>query len=92
MYLGDITRVDPEVKFEIGPGTTGPGKYEQKLPKKWVWIRCAEEEVSVCIRDRESELESPLTGDSLDVWRESFFEVDKLRMQRDARRQEHDKQ
>ena len=56
MRLGKLDRIADEATFQIGPGTTGTGRYVFDFPKKWVRIRCEDSRITISVRDERSGL------------------------------------
>lgn len=51
MQLGGVQRITDEVTFQVGPGTTGLGRYVFDFEEKWVRIRLEEERIVIRVRD-----------------------------------------
>lgn len=58
MGLGGVKKVVDEATFQVGPGTTGTGRYVFDIPQKWVRINCDEERIIICVRDEQKDLGS----------------------------------
>lgn len=56
MRLGEVQRIAGESTFEVGPGTTGMGRYVLDFKRKWVRIRCEDKRIVIRVRDKRENL------------------------------------
>lgn len=59
MQLGGVQRIADEAVFQVGPGTTGTGRYVFDFEKKWVRILREEERIIIRTRDDKKSLNDP---------------------------------
>ena len=57
MQLGSVERLDDEATFQVGPGTTGTGRYVFDFSEKWVRIRWESEQMLIHIREERKGLD-----------------------------------
>ena len=56
MELGGIQRIEGEAIFQVGPGSTGIGRYVFNFEKKWIRIQCKEDRIIIRVRDERKDL------------------------------------
>lgn len=57
MQLGGVQRIANEATFQVGPGTTGTGRYVFDFQKKWVRIRREVDRILIRIRNDRKDLD-----------------------------------
>jgi len=60
MELGGVRRIASEATFQVGPATTGTGRYVFEVQRKWLRIKCNEERIIIRVRDERKGLDRNL--------------------------------
>lgn len=68
MDLGGIEAISKEAKFEVGPGTTGTGRYGFDFEKKWVLIEHSSERITVKVRNNRWSFLKALKRNQKSAW------------------------
>jgi hypothetical protein len=62
MDLGGVDSIEEMAEFTVGPGNAGLGIHSFSFARKWIWIKCAAEEIQIRVRDNRADFEVPVNG------------------------------